>query len=394
MNTKITLVELSELIAEATSTSKRVCELFVRELFATVSQALIDGENVKIKGVGTFAVTTVKPRKSVNVTTGDAIQIAGHKKLTFTPDKALARSVNHAFAQFETIILNDDLTDEKLADIDQQFPASSDESAEEKPSVQSSEPIEIPEEKAPVDKPQEATEEQIVKDKEEEPVAPVGLKALEAFGVPVGADSPSEASAPQEPAESHAPQEPEVEVEAEAEEEEPEPTPAEEPEPDDDFYRPAPRNTYTPTQEQISRNKSAKTMRKWWWVVPAVLAVGAIIWMLSGRNGGDTTSDNIASADSVAVVATESVPEEAAAVITDTVTRQIVLSTLADKYYDSPWFWVYIYEENKDKIENPDNVPPGTVVVIPPAEKYGIDAKDPESLKKAQYKSWKLLNGK
>ena len=78
-------------------------------------------------------------------------------------------------------------------------------------------------------------------------------------------------------------------------------------------------------------------------------------------------------------------------VITDTVTTQIVLSTLSDKYYDSPWFWVYIYEENKAIINDPNNVPPGTAVVIPPAEKYGIDASDPASLKKAQRRSWEIL---
>ena len=100
MYTKITFVELVDLMAEATSTTKRVCELFLRELFATVTQALIDGETVKIKGIGTFKVTSVKPRKSVNVSTGDAIEIAGHNKLTFTPDKSLAEAVNQPFAQY------------------------------------------------------------------------------------------------------------------------------------------------------------------------------------------------------------------------------------------------------------------------------------------------------
>ena len=383
MNTKITLVELSELIAEATSTSKRVCELFVRELFATVSQALINGESVKIKGVGTFAVITVKPRKSVNVSTGDAIQLDSYKKLTFTPDKSLAESVNHAFAQFETIVLNDDLTDEKLAEIDQQYPSFSN-VPDEKPL----EHVETPEGKKPTD------ETAVVE--EAESAAPVGLKALEAFGVPVSPSAPAEApaaEAPEEPAETQ--DSVDTESEKVTDSDESQPSPVEEPEPDDDFYRPAPRNAYTPTQEQITRSKSAKAKRKWWWALPAALAIGAIIWIVSGLKGGNAgSSDNVAVTDSAAIVATESVPEEAAEVITDTVTKQIVLSTLADKYYDSPWFWVYIYEENKDKIENPDNVPPGTVVVIPPAEKYGIDSKDPESLKKAQYKSWKLLNGK
>ena len=68
MNAKITFPEIVDLIAESTSTTKRVCELFLRELFATVSQSLIDGEDVKIKGVGTFKVTyTGKQVQNTNV---------------------------------------------------------------------------------------------------------------------------------------------------------------------------------------------------------------------------------------------------------------------------------------------------------------------------------------
>ena len=94
MNKKITLVELVELVAQASSTTKRVSELFLRELFTVVSQALIDGESVKIKGVGSFKVTRVKPRKSVNVKTGEPVEIAGYSKLVFTPDKALSEAIN------------------------------------------------------------------------------------------------------------------------------------------------------------------------------------------------------------------------------------------------------------------------------------------------------------
>ena len=75
------------------------------------------------------------------------------------------------------------------------------------------------------------------------------------------------------------------------------------------------------------------------------------------------------------------------------VTSQIVLTTLSEKHYGSPWFWVYIYEENRDRgiISDPNNIKPGTRVVIPPASKYGIDPKDKSSLKKAQRKSWEYL---
>ena len=123
MNTKITFVELVDMIAESTSTTKRVCELFVKELFATVSQALIDGETVKIKGIGTFKLTPVKPRKGVDVNTGEPIQIESHNKLTFTPDKSLAEAINQPFAQFETVMLDDAVTDEKLAAIDEEHPS-------------------------------------------------------------------------------------------------------------------------------------------------------------------------------------------------------------------------------------------------------------------------------
>ena len=74
-------------------------------------------------------------------------------------------------------------------------------------------------------------------------------------------------------------------------------------------------------------------------------------------------------------------------------TSQIVLTTLSEKYYGSPWFWVYIYEENVKRgiINDPNRIRPGTRVVIPLAEKYGIDANDKAALRKAQIKSMEYL---
>ena len=86
MNKKVTFVELVELMAEASSTSKRVCELFLRELFSTISQALINGESVKVNGVGTFKLTQVKPRKSSKEKSDDSLTSGGSSKVSFTPD--------------------------------------------------------------------------------------------------------------------------------------------------------------------------------------------------------------------------------------------------------------------------------------------------------------------
>lgn len=71
-------------------------------------------------------------------------------------------------------------------------------------------------------------------------------------------------------------------------------------------------------------------------------------------------------------------------VVMDTVTASRYLTTLSRKYFGDFRFWIYIYEENKGKIDNPDRIKPGTVVVIPEKEKYGINSSDPESVKKAE----------
>jgi hypothetical protein len=121
------------------------------------------------------------------------------------------------------------------------------------------------------------------------------------------------------------------------------------------------------------------------WALLAVAVVGLLIWLFA-RGGGQADASQ---EEHIAVQADTVVAEPE--VITDTVTAKIVLTTLSERYYDSPWFWVYIYEENKSIINNPNNIKPGTVVVIPPAGKYGIDPKDPASLKKAQIRSMEIL---
>ena len=81
----------------------------------------------------------------------------------------------------------------------------------------------------------------------------------------------------------------------------------------------------------------------------------------------------------------------------DTVIYDTVTSTLAQlsrKHFGSYEFWVYIYEENRDVISDPDRVEPNTRVRIPDAKKYGIDAKDKSSIKKALEKSQEIAKEK
>ena len=93
MNQKITFPELVSAISESTGFSKYISEEFLKELFALVASKLVEGENVKIKKLGTFKVIDVDARKSVKVGTGEEIEIPEHRKISFTPDKELAEAI-------------------------------------------------------------------------------------------------------------------------------------------------------------------------------------------------------------------------------------------------------------------------------------------------------------
>lgn len=211
MNNKVTFPELVEQVAQYANTSKRMSELFLKELFATISQSLIDGESVKVKGIGTFKLTEVSPRKSVDVNTGEEIEIPGHKKLSFAPDKDMAEAINQPFMHFETEILDDDVTDDQLAAIDAgvptEAPAEAAPAEEETDDTTATEP---PAAEAPV-----AAEEEVV-------MPPV-------FVAPVEEPEPEEEEPEpeEEEAEAEAPVEPSEEVPAE--EETPAEVPAQEP---------------------------------------------------------------------------------------------------------------------------------------------------------------------
>lgn len=417
MNTKITFVELVGLIAQATSSSERLSELFLREFFNTISQALIDGETVKIKGIGTFKVSKIKNRKAAN-DDGDEEEPNTHNRVTFVPDKSLAEALNNPFAQFESVTLDDKVTDEQLDEIDRLYPSYFLETGDLPEPPDFPTPPALNGDVIPTVAPtMPASPEPVKPQPKAEPVKPL-------MGIPI--DGPSHRSS--EPAQAKPIPSPSVGGASSTDED------------DDHFYRPAPRNIYTPTQEQIETQQSSPLNKRWLWIALGVLAVALMVWGLTRCHGKSDNASGDTAAISVVADSTDSVaPSEPAPqpkvetndvknaeqkvekveaqeppktepakkpepdkkpegadkaqprVVTDVVTDQIVLVTLAEKHYGSPWFWVYIYDENRDKISNPNNIKPGTRVVIPPPEKYGINAKDPSSVKKAQRLSWQYL---
>ena len=107
MNERLTIQDLTDLLAAKHSMTKKDAEAFVKEFFLLIEQALESENTVKIKGLGTFKLIDVDSRESVNVNTGERFQIKGHTKVSFSPDANLRDTINKPFAHFETVVLNE-----------------------------------------------------------------------------------------------------------------------------------------------------------------------------------------------------------------------------------------------------------------------------------------------
>lgn len=108
MNRKINLAQLTELFAKTSGLPKNVSAVFVRSFFETIAKKVIDEDQVKVKGLGTFKRTDISDRESINVNTGERFVIPGHVKISFNPDADLKEFINKPFACFETILLDVD----------------------------------------------------------------------------------------------------------------------------------------------------------------------------------------------------------------------------------------------------------------------------------------------
>lgn len=110
MNEKRTLLDIIDLFAQKHNMGKQEADTFVRNIFKVIEEALAAERYVKVKGLGTFKLTEVDTRESVNVNTGERIEIKGHTKISYVPDTAMKDLINKPFAYFETVVLNENTT--------------------------------------------------------------------------------------------------------------------------------------------------------------------------------------------------------------------------------------------------------------------------------------------
>ena len=110
-------------------------EHFIALMIDVINEGVQRERQVKIKGLGTFKLTSVSSRESVDVNTGERIVIEGRDKISFTPDNAMKELVNRPFSQFETVVINEgvELEDEFEEQLEESTPVEEKtESVEEK----------------------------------------------------------------------------------------------------------------------------------------------------------------------------------------------------------------------------------------------------------------------
>ena len=411
------------MLADRSGRSKRFSEDFLREFFNLISERLESGDSVKIKGLGTFRLSRVEPRRSVDVTTGQPMEISGHSKVVFLPAKELAEAVNSPFEAFSAIEISDDADISQLISKDEiELGAMSDELTsyadqditEEATAVMIKETgkaiAHIEEEECLESKESIANEEEDEKcgnsEKREE--------AVETVDRETSATKREEVSYVEAAGESDVANEiaPAVEFENNSNSENKE-TSAD--------------NTEEECEEDELLEEEKREKRRWGKIalvslVAVLIALFATlcIWYYIGNDdfngifniaktalnptkrptgeklitdasgsestGIPRTDEGILTSDDTLPDSEESeVPTAPSdALVYDTISTTRYLTSMARTHYGNFNFWPYIYEENKAILGHPDRIRPGTPVVIPALSKYGVDPKNKEDIETAK----------
>lgn len=346
---KWSMQDVTDVVSREAGITKTLADDFFRAFIAVLEEGLSVDEQVRIKDFGTFRRTWVAPRKSVNVQTGEDIVIDGYHKVVFVPERALKERVNLPFAHLEPVVLDAVAVSGSVPDEDAPLTVLSEQADEIKnllSEIQSMSPL--------------------------VPAEPEKKRAGVEIAPPV---------------------QPVVEVQAEAKSR--------------SFQFDA--TTIQPIDE-----RRHSPMPRVLAVVAAclVVSVGAYFavmpvqhWVNRVFFGYDTAAYDAVHTQVVAGMtpaATEqAVPTSEEAEpdsfrlafdnrllhpeyqATETLNRGSRLAHLADRYYGSPYFWVYIYEANMEAIPDPNQVREGAVVHIPRMDPRLVDADSPRALEAA-----------
>ena len=445
MNERLSLQDLIDLLAKKQEITKKEAEVFLRELIAVISETIESNESVKIKDFGTFKLVKVNARKSVDVNTGEAIEIAAHYKLSFTPDKLLKEAINRPFAHFESVVLEEGVSfdniekDEtvNIEEADEEEDVSVDEDTNEVSPTRTADPQEVENEDFTPELGSGDTT--IIETENTAPhteEAPLEEEEVEDTKIPKEEETqsdndtitPSETENISEPLTDEVSEERILEYKQRIEE-----AKLAAKEKDLEYEK-----LVQETRQAAKRRKKFVSLGFFIFLIIAAFLIGGLYFqeiarfltegpiqnnstaiVADNQNIDDkktdtlaVSSDSIAKAkeqDSIAIVTEKTLPSENSikpqtqkteqptatkgntplAIIT--IEPGNTLRNISLKYYGHKSFCVYIYEENKDKIKNINSIPLGTKLTIPSPSKYGINLQDQASLDKAKAKERELF---
>ncbi len=330
-NDKLTWTELRKAVAEYANTSEQEAGQFLNALLEGVVEGLKTDKQVKIKGLGSFSLKAVAPRKSVNIATGETFTIEGYNKLTFNAESMLKESVEKRLEQPKTEAVMAEINNDPIKKLGEQATEIVDILAELGQAV--SKPVnEGLEVEKVLEVPNVSKEE--IEETTEEPA-------------PEPTDEPVEEVA-EEPAEEVT----EERVEEPAKEE--------------------------PKQEPTC--KPACKCHKWvCWVIGALLLLGVVgtgvyfratlmQWWQCMQDCQPTTEE-VTVVEEVVEVKELTLAEKPREYVNfigiEQVGKDSRLAWIAYKYYAQKDLWVFIYEANRDIIKHPSHVREGQVIRIP-----------------------------
>ena len=330
-NDKLTWTELRKAVAEYANTSEQEAGQFLNALLEGIVEGLKTDKQVKIKGLGSFTLKAVAPRKSVNIATGEAFTIEGYNKLTFSAEAMLKESVEKRLEHPKTEAVMAEINNDPIKKLGEQATEIVDILAElgqavSKPANEGLEVekvLEVP----------NVSKEEIEETTEEPAPAPV--------------EEPVE-----EVIEEHAEEVTEERVEEPAKEE--------------------------PIQEPTC--KPTCKCHKWvCWVIGALLLLGIVgtgvyfratlmQWWQCMQDCQPTTEE-VTVVEEVVEVKELTLAEKPREYVNfigiEQVGKDSRLAWIAYKYYAQKDLWVFIYEANQDIIKHPSHVREGQVIRIP-----------------------------
>lgn len=119
-NEKLTWTELRKAVAEMAGTSEQEATTFLNALVDAILVGLKEDQQVKVKGIGTFALKAMAARKSVNIATGEEFTIEGYNKLTFSAEASLKESVEKRLEAPQTVEAVKEVTADPLKKLGEQ----------------------------------------------------------------------------------------------------------------------------------------------------------------------------------------------------------------------------------------------------------------------------------